>query len=84
MEYCIGSVADILKVNGKPFMEQEIAEICNQTLNGLIYLHSINRIHRDIKAGNILLTDSGMVKLGDLGSASLCSRTQSFVGSPYW
>jgi serine/threonine protein kinase len=65
-------------------MEIEIAEICEQTLQGIAYLHGLKRIHRDIKAGNILLTDTGKVKLADLGSASLNSPAQTFVGSPYW
>ncbi len=35
-------------------------------------------------AGNIMLTSSGAVRLGDLGSGSLVIPTNSFVGSPYW
>lgn len=51
------------QVYKKPFMEIEIAEICAQTLQGISHLHHLGRIHRDIKAGNILLTDAGQVKL---------------------
>jgi thousand and one amino acid protein kinase len=66
MEYCIGSASDIVEVHRKPLKEQEIAAICEQVLIGLSYLHTtLGRIHRDIKAGNILLTDQGGVKLGN-------------------
>jgi len=39
---------------------------------------------RDVKAGNILLTEPGQVKLADFGSASIASPANSFVGTPYW
>jgi len=84
MEYCLGSVSDIIEVHKKPLKEDEIAAICSDALNGLEYLHSLNLIHRDVKSGNILLTDSGTVKLADFGSASMQSPANSFVGSPFW
>lgn len=39
---------------------------------------------RDVKAGNVLLTEPGQVKLADFGSASIASPANSFVGTPYW
>uniref|UniRef100_A0A7N6F7Y1 non-specific serine/threonine protein kinase n=1 Tax=Anabas testudineus TaxID=64144 RepID=A0A7N6F7Y1_ANATE len=68
----------------KPLQEVEIAAITHGALQGLVYLHSHNMIHRDVKAGNILLTEPGQVKLGDFGSASIVAPANSFVGTPYW
>ncbi|PRD25191.1 UNVERIFIED_CONTAM: Tao [Trichonephila clavipes] len=84
MEYCLGSASDIIEVHKKPLKEEEIAAICQDALQGLEYLHSLGRIHRDVKAGNILLTENGTVKLADFGSASMGSPANSFVGTPYW
>uniref|UniRef100_A0A2K5LHN7 Serine/threonine-protein kinase TAO3 n=1 Tax=Cercocebus atys TaxID=9531 RepID=A0A2K5LHN7_CERAT len=84
MEYCLGSASDLLEVHKKPLQEVEIAAITHGALHGLAYLHSHALIHRDIKAGNILLTEPGQVKLADFGSASMASPANSFVGTPYW
>ncbi|CAF1030666.1 unnamed protein product [Rotaria sordida] len=84
MEYCLGSAADLIEVHKKPLNEGEIATIVCDTLSALDYLHSMHRIHRDIKAGNILLTEDAVVKLADFGSASFTSPANSFVGTPYW
>uniref|UniRef100_A0A3B3X7M5 non-specific serine/threonine protein kinase n=1 Tax=Poecilia mexicana TaxID=48701 RepID=A0A3B3X7M5_9TELE len=83
MEYCLGSASDLLEVHKKPLQEVEIAAITHGALQGLAYLHSHNMIHRDVKAGNILLTEPGQVKLADFGSASIASPANSFVGTPY-
>lgn len=84
MEYCVGSASDILEVHKKPLQEVECAAICHGALCGLAFLHNHNRIHRDIKAGNILLSENGVVKLADFGSASMKAPANSFVGTPYW
>ncbi|EMP24598.1 Serine/threonine-protein kinase TAO2 [Chelonia mydas] len=72
------------QVHKKPLQEVEIAAITHGALQGLAYLHCHNMIHRDVKAGNILLTEPGQVKLGDFGSASIIAPANSFVGTPYW
>nr|CAD7430511.1 unnamed protein product [Timema monikensis] len=79
MEYCLGSASDIIEVHKRPLKEEEIAAICEGVLHGLHYLHALGRIHRDVKAGNILLTENGTVKL-----ASTKCPANSFVGTPYW
>ncbi|GAB0097187.1 mitogen-activated protein kinase kinase kinase kinase 5 [Sergentomyia squamirostris] len=88
MEYCGGgSLQDIYNVTG-PLNEQQIAYMCRETLKGLAYLHSRGKMHRDIKGANILLTESGDVKLADFGVSAQITATinkrRSFIGTPYW
>ncbi|QLL31180.1 hypothetical protein HG536_0B00410 [Torulaspora globosa] len=89
MEYCGGgSCADLLKNiynNGLP--EAKAAYITREVVKGLVYLHEQKKIHRDIKAANILLTDEGKVKLGDFGVSGQIRATLkrgTFVGTPFW
>lgn len=88
MEYCGGgSLQDIYQVTG-PLTELQIAYMCRETLLGLSYLHSMGKIHRDIKGANILLTEKGDVKLADFGVSAQITATinkrRSFIGTPYW
>jgi serine/threonine protein kinase len=52
-----------------PLNEKEISVIVRECLQGLAFLHSCRKIHRDIKSGNILLTEAGAVKLGKVVDA---------------
>ncbi|KAJ1506765.1 putative protein serine/threonine kinase [Coelomomyces lativittatus] len=55
---------------------------------GLRFLHECGKLHRDIKCGNILLTEHGQVRLADFGVSTQITRTfskrQTFIGTPYW
>jgi serine/threonine protein kinase len=89
MEYCCFSLFDILEYYPElNFNEYQIASVCASIIKGLAYLHGKGISHRDIKPGNILLTENGQAKIADFGISvqlkNINSKMSSLAGSPYW
>ncbi|KAK9734982.1 hypothetical protein RND81_04G175500 [Saponaria officinalis] len=87
-----GSCLHIMKYSYPDgFEEPVIASLLRETLKALIYLHAHGHIHRDVKAGNILLDTNGKVKVADFGVSACIFDTgdrqrsrNTFVGTPCW
>nr|XP_034193568.1 serine/threonine-protein kinase 10 isoform X2 [Osmia lignaria] len=89
IEYCDGGAVDSIMVElQKALTEPQIAYICHHMTKGLAFLHKSKVIHRDLKAGNVLLTMAGGVKLADFGVSAKNKHTlqkhDTFIGTPYW
>ncbi|GAA98426.1 uncharacterized protein L969DRAFT_94212 [Mixia osmundae IAM 14324] len=80
-----GSIRTLMKAG--TLHERFIVIIVREVLTALAYLHKMAIIHRDIKAANILLTQTGRILLCDFGVAAhlqLHSKRSTFTGTPYW
>ncbi|XP_062559992.1 serine/threonine-protein kinase 10 isoform X3 [Armigeres subalbatus] len=89
IEYCDGGALDSIMVElEKPLTEPQVAYVCKHMCAGLNHLHKNKVIHRDLKAGNVLLTMDGGVKLADFGVSAKNKHTMqkhdTFIGTPYW
>jgi len=87
MEYMDGgALTEVISIC--QISEPQIACICKEILNALVGIHAGNRIHRDIKSDNVLITVSGDIKLADFGYCAQLTETvdkrNSVVGTPYW
>jgi mitogen-activated protein kinase kinase kinase len=67
LEYVPGGSVATMLINYGPLGESLIQNFVRQILTGLVYLHSRDIIHRDIKGANILVDNKGSVKISDFG-----------------
>jgi len=84
-----GSLTDILELHKYlDITEDCIAKIMLESLKALEYIHSLHRIHRDIKSDNILLDITGEIKLADFGYTVQLTESKNkrntTIGTPYW
>lgn len=89
MEYVDGgSVRELMEFLGGRLSEDIIAVIARGLVEALVHLHAQNKLHRDVKAANVLLTTTGDVKLADFGVSGTLTSTfrkrNTMVGTPYW
>ncbi|XP_041371147.1 STE20-like serine/threonine-protein kinase isoform X2 [Gigantopelta aegis] len=89
IEFCEAGAIDSIMVDlEKPLTEDQIRYVAHEMCEGLDFIHKNKIIHRDLKAGNVLLTLDGDVKLADFGVSAKNSKTHqrrdTFIGTPYW
>lgn len=89
MEYIEGKhLKELIKKRGKLTLS-EVIDIMSQICDGLAVAHDSYIIHRDIKPQNIMILDSGLVKITDFGIAMALNSTQltqtnSVMGSVHY
>lgn len=93
LDYCDGGDLEqqvkLAQKRNRNFTQRQIIDWFIQILSGLHYVHRHRILHRDLKAGNVFLTRTGKVKLGDFGIAKVLNDTgtmksmaQTVIGTP--
>lgn len=77
MEYVEGHTVKELLADGTPVPIPEAVEITSGILAAVEYAHGAGLVHRDIKPGNVMLTNSGKVKVMDFGIARALADSQA-------
>ncbi|CAI8025615.1 Cyclin-dependent kinase 9 [Geodia barretti] len=75
-DFCEHDLAGLLCCEEVRFSLQEIKSIMQQLFNALFFIHGVRILNRDMKSSNILITRSGVLKLGDFGLARAMSKGQ--------
>src|SRR5918911_42747 len=88
MEYFDGRALDAV-VREAPLAPPQVVSVIRQCADGLRKAHAGNVIHRDIKPGNIMMSQSGEVKILDFGVAKLRDAKtdltgETVLGTPYY
>ncbi|EFX73753.1 cyclin-dependent kinase 9-like [Daphnia pulex] len=76
-DFCEHDLAGLLSNANVKFSLGEIKKVMQQLLNGLYFIHSNKILHRDMKAANVLITKSGVLKLADFGLARAFSLNKN-------
>jgi len=89
MELVPGRPLSELTAPGKPMRPQPAADLLAQAAEGVGAAHRIGIVHRDVKPGNLLVTEDGLVKVTDFGvaraaDAAPLTMTGHLVGTPYY
>ncbi|MEZ5399296.1 MAG: serine/threonine-protein kinase [Bryobacteraceae bacterium] len=86
MEYVAGSTLDAVMRDPDRLDRQMVTNVLSDSASALDYAHARGIIHRDIKPGNVMVTDAGSVKITDFGVAKITShqvtRTEMVLGTP--
>ncbi|XP_044728460.1 cyclin-dependent kinase 9 [Chrysoperla carnea] len=82
-DFCEHDLAGLLSNVNVAFNLGEIKKVMQQLLNGLYYIHSNKILHRDMKAANVLITKTGILKLADFGLARAFSASKNGIANRY-